>query len=192
MMGEMSVVVSPRADRRRGPVLLAVGLTAVLAVGALVRARGEAAAASAGPVRVISLDELRASMKGHQGRVLVLHLWATWCLPCMEELPLVGELAREAPARGVDLVSVSLDDPKEAAAVAKVLRDRGSAAMSRTILRVEDPERLVASINPKWEGAIPAFFAYDRSGKLRHAQVGEMTRTSFDELVRDLVPAVKK
>jgi thiol-disulfide isomerase/thioredoxin len=148
------------------------------------------------PVDIISVGQLRAAMKGHRGRVLVLHMWATWCGPCLEELPLVGALATEAPARGVDVLSVSLDEPTARAAetVAKVLRERGSSAMSRTILRVDDPDALIASIDPTWEGAIPAFFAYDRQGRLRHAQVGEMTRDGFDRLVRDLLggPAVKK
>jgi thiol-disulfide isomerase/thioredoxin len=148
------------------------------------------------PVRVISVPELRAAMKRHRGRVLVLHLWATWCEPCMQELPLVGELAREAPAEGVDVLSISLDDStaRSAQVVARVLEERGSAAMSRTIVRMDDPDALINSIDPHWQGDIPAFFAYDRKGRLRHAQVGEMTRDGFHEMVKDLLtaPVVKK
>jgi thiol-disulfide isomerase/thioredoxin len=170
---------------------------AVVAGGALLAARTRAAGApNRGAVSIISVDELRAAMKGHRGRVLVLHLWATWCLPCLQELPLVGALAREAPARGVDVLSISLDDAtaKSAEEVSRVLGERGSAAMSRTIVRTDNTDALIASIDPRWEGAIPAFFAYDRQGRLRHAQVGEMTRNGFDELVKDLLtaPVVKK
>jgi thiol-disulfide isomerase/thioredoxin len=197
MCAVMNEAVPPPAQRRhrRGPLVVAVVLALATAAGVIMKAQAERAAA-ANPVRIISVDELRSAMKGHRGRVLVLHLWATWCVPCLQELPLVGALAREAPARGVDVLSVSLDDPSpgSAAAVARVLSERGSAAMTRHILRVEDPEALVASIDPRWEGAIPAFFAYDRQGKLRHAEVGEMTRDGFDQLVRDLLPSgsVKK
>jgi thiol-disulfide isomerase/thioredoxin len=180
------------ARRRRAPVIIVAALAAA-GVGAWL---ARSAAAGSGAVSIISVNELRTAMKGHRGRVLVLHLWATWCMPCLEELPLVGALAREAPARGVDVLSVSLDDPtsRSAEAVARVLKERGSAAMSRTILRVDDADALIASIDPRWEGAIPAFFAYDRQGRLRHAQVGEMTRNAFDQLVGDLLsaPAVKK
>jgi thiol-disulfide isomerase/thioredoxin len=177
-----------RRRRRRGPLVAALVLALATAAGVMMKAQAERAAA-ANPVRIISVDELRSAMKGHRGRVLVLHLWATWCLPCLQELPLVGALAREGPSRGVDLLSVSLDDPSpgSAAAVARVLSERGSVAMTRNILRVDNPEALVASIDPHWEGAIPAFFAYDRQGKLRHAEVGEMTRDGFDQMVRDLL-----
>jgi hypothetical protein len=47
-----------------------------------------------------------------------------------------------------------------------------------------------AGIDPSWDGTIPAFFAYDRDGKLRRVQVGEMSRDIFDAFVGDL--AVKK
>jgi thiol-disulfide isomerase/thioredoxin len=173
-------------------------MAVVVSAGALLAARPERAAAAVnrGSVRIISVRELRAAMKQHRGRVLVLHLWATWCEPCLRELPLVGALAREAPADGVDVLSVSLDDSTARAAeeVARVLEERGSTAMSRNIVRMDDPDALVASIDPRWRGDIPAFFAYDRRGRLRHAQVGEMTRDGFHDLVKDLLtaPVVKK
>jgi thiol-disulfide isomerase/thioredoxin len=164
---------------------------AALALGALLP--GAAAAAAPRPA-VISLGELRRTMKQRQGRVVVLHLWASWCGPCVHELPLVAALAREARARGVEVFSLSLDEPTapSLARMTRVLDERGSEAINRTILRMDDPDAVLAQVDPRWEGDIPAFFVYDRSGKLRRAHVGEMTREGFDELVGDLAPAVKK
>lgn len=161
-------------------------------------------AASAGPVRaarkavpatIISLDELRARVKKHRGRVLVLHFWATWCLPCLDEVPLISALVREARPKGIDILSVSLDDPTERAAekVGQVLSERGGEAMTNTIVRVEDPDAFIAGVDARWDGTIPAFFAYDRQGALRRAFVGEMTREQFQRFVADLAgPPVKK
>lgn len=141
------------------------------------------------PVTIVTAAQLKHAIKQHKGRVVVLHLWATWCDACMEELPLVGRLAQEANPRGIDVLSFSLDDPTDRAAaqVGKVLDERGSEVMSRAIVRVDDPDAFVAGIDPKWEGSIPAFFAYDRQGKLRRALVGELTRAGFDQFVADLV-----
>ena len=166
---------------RRRTWLAAVGLASLFI--------GVAAAGSEKPASIISLDDLRSTMKQRHGRVLVLHLWATWCAPCVQELPLVAALARDARARGIDVYSVSLDDPTEGAAakVARVLAERGGEAMTRTILRMADPDAFIAQIDPAWEGDIPAFFVYDRAGKLRRALVGEMTRDGFDRFVGDLL-----
>jgi len=140
------------------------------------------------PAAIVSEAELKSSLKKHRGRIVVLHLWATWCEACVEELPLVGKLAREAKTRGIDIVSVSLDDPSAGGAekVSRMIDQRGGEAMSRTIVRIPDPDAFVAGIDPKWEGSIPAFFGYDRKGKLRRSLVGELTRPAFDQLVGGL------
>src|SRR5262245_37568301 len=176
---------SPRPSRRA-----ALGALALAAAAGRARAAGKEPAPSA----IISFDELRERMKKNRGRSLVLHFWATWCAPCLEELPLVNTLVKEARARGIDILSVSLDDPTERAAayVGKVLAERGAVAMTSTILKVEDADTFIANIDKNWEGTIPAFFAYDRGGNLRRAFMGEMTREHFDKFTRDLGLPVKK
>jgi thiol-disulfide isomerase/thioredoxin len=160
--------------------------------GFVARAAGTSASR---PVAIISLAEFTAAMKQRQGQVVLLHLWATWCTPCVRELPVVAAWAKVARARGVDVYSVSLDDASDrgAAKVARMLDERGSETMTRTILRLDDPDGFVARVDPSWEGAIPAFFVYDRTGKLRHAHVGDVTPERLDQLLGDLAgKSVKK
>jgi thiol-disulfide isomerase/thioredoxin len=165
-------------------------LVALLAV----LAGSPATAAGAAKPRVISRADLDGAIKHRQGRPLLLHVWASWCQPCVRELPLVTALVREARARGLDVSSVSLDEENERAVarMARVLKLPGGAAIDRTILRMDDPDAVVAQIDPDWEGDIPAFFAYDKAGKLRRAHVGEMTRQEFERLIGDLAPPIVK
>jgi thiol-disulfide isomerase/thioredoxin len=53
-------------------------------------------------------DRRAARLAELGGRVVLVHFWATWCPPCVDELPGLLETAREHP--GVELVAVSLDD----------------------------------------------------------------------------------
>jgi thiol-disulfide isomerase/thioredoxin len=165
-----------------------------LVAAALALQVGQATADSSTPVRVISPADLRGTIKTRRGRPLLLHVWASWCQPCVRELPLVTTLVREARARGIEVQSISLDERSERAAtrMARVLQVPGGEAIERTVLRLDDPDAAVAQIDPSWEGDIPAFFAYDRSGKLQRAHVGEMTRETFDRLLAGLLPPVKK
>ncbi len=144
------------------------------------------------PAAIISEADLKEEVKKHRGRVLVLHFWATWCVPCLEEVPLISGLVRAFRPKGVDILSVSLDDPTERAAayVGRVLRERQGDAMTNMILRAESADAFVARIDPRWDGQLPAFFVYDREGNLRRAFVGIMTRAHFDKLVADV--GVKK
>lgn len=166
-------------------------IATVLALAAFLAA-GSAGAQAVRP-KVISLAQLRANMKQHQGRPLLVHVWASWCAPCVDELPLVAQLARDAQARGIAVYSVSLDQPAAAAHVGWVLGRKAGGALGGDILRTDDADAFIAHLDPDWEGEIPAFFAYDRAGKLRGAHVGEMTRKKFETLVKALAgPPVKK
>ena len=169
---------------------IVLGLCAFLA-GAQAGARP--APAQAPSARFITTAQLKATLASHKGRVVVLHLWATWCLPCVKELPLLARLAREASGRGIDFLAVSLDDPTErnAALVGRVLLAKTGNPEWSPILKADHADAFVADLDPRWEGEIPAFFAYDRNGHLRHTLIGNMSRGDFERLVSDLLPPEK-
>ena len=149
-----------------------------------------AAPAVAPAARLITPAQLRATIANHKGHVVVLHLWATWCLPCLKELPLLAQLAREASSRGIDFLPVSLDDPTErsAAFVGRVLAAKTGNPLWSPILNTDRVEDLVADLVPSWEGEIPAFFVYDGEGQLRRTLIGNVSRRDFERLVGDLLP----
>jgi thiol-disulfide isomerase/thioredoxin len=164
-----------------------------LVLGLCVLLAGAGAGAGTAPAqtpsaRFITPAQLKANLASRKGRVVVLHLWATWCLPCLKELPLLAKLAREASSRGVDFVAVSLDDPTErdAALVGRVLLAKTGNPQWSPILKADHVEDFVGDLVPSWEGEIPAFFAYDREGHLRRTLVGNMSRGDFERLVLGL------
>jgi len=122
------------------------------------------------PLDVAGLGE---QLRKARGRDLFIHLWASWCGPCLEELPEVDRFAREARARGATFLSVSLDDPKRAAHVLEVLHRR-APNLTPFVARFDDPDKFIAFFSTEWEGAIPALFSYDRQGRLRGSVVGEI------------------
>jgi thiol-disulfide isomerase/thioredoxin len=168
---------------------LFLGLCALL-ISNLAGEQAGATPAAVPSARFITPAQLKATLASHKGRVVVLHLWATWCLPCLKELPLLAKLAREASSRGIDFLPVSLDDPTQpsAALVARVLAAKTGNPQWSPILNADHIEDLVADLVPSWEGEIPAFFAYDREGHLRRILIGNVTRGDFEHLVGDLVP----
>ena len=151
---------------------------------------GAAAPAQVSSAQFITPAQLKATLASHKGRVVVLHLWATWCGPCLKELPLLAKLAREASSRGIDFLAVSLDAPTDRSAVlvGRVLLAKTGDPQWSPILKADRAEDLVADLDPSWEGEIPAFFAYDREGLLRRSFVGNMNRGVFERLVGDLLP----
>ena len=67
---------------------------------------------------VASLDgERTVRLADYRGQVLLVNLWATWCHPCREEIPYLGELYRRYRGDGLDVLGVSVDLRSDFAAV---------------------------------------------------------------------------
>jgi thiol-disulfide isomerase/thioredoxin len=138
--------------------------------------------------RVISEAELKTELESHRGRAVILHFWASWCVPCLAELPLLARLAQDSRRKGVDFLAISLDSPSQQSAqhVSALLASRIRDPHWSVILKVADTDAFMTSIDPNWEGAIPVFFAYDRNSRLRRSLVGNINQVEFDDLISDL------
>lgn len=143
-------------------------------------------AGSSSSSSVVDIDGVKRTMRGSRGRVLLVHFWATWCLPCLDELPIISKFASEMKPRGLDVLSLSLDKPDAAARVRKLLSEQ-APNLTPVIVDVGDPDRFISAFDSRWEGTIPALFAYDPTGQLRGSHVGEASRNELDTLVGELL-----
>jgi peroxiredoxin len=100
--------------------VIALGTAAVLGGGWFaVSARGTATdavitAGSAAPdFRAATLDEppQGRTLADYRGQVVLLNLWATWCVPCEAEMPSIESLHRDFSSSGLKVVAVAVDDP---------------------------------------------------------------------------------
>ncbi len=122
-----------------------------------------------------------------RGRLLIVNHWATWCPPCVDELPLLAELAKRLDGRA-DLVGISWDrfenpgPPEEAAReVATFAGDHGIPY--DTILFTGTPDELFDGVGLGWR-FIPQTFVLAADGTcVRHIQ-GELTAADVEALVQ--------
>ena len=155
---------------------------AELPVGVEAPATVKAPAAATGPGYTL-LDRPAIQRAVHdRGRPVLVHFWASWCGPCLEELPVVDAFARDARGRGVDVLSLSLDDPQRAGTRVVEVLTRSAPSLTRHIVQVADSDAFINAIDPKWEGSIPAIFAFDAAGMLKGRLVGEASRRDLDGL----------
>lgn len=106
--------------------------------------------------RKVSLDQFR-------GQVVVLNFWATWCPPCVEELPSLMNLQDRMRAHGVTVLGVSIDVDRDA-------YHRFLRLHNINFLTIRDPEQKVAGMygTTGW----PETYIIDRQGVLRRKFVG--------------------
>ncbi len=125
------------------------------------------------------LDGKPLSSADFKGKVLVIDFWATWCPPCVHEIPGYIEFVKKHGTEKIALVGLSLDDIP-AADVKKFATAKGInypvAIASQELLAQ------FASV----EG-IPATFIVDRDGKLRFMKVGSAPIEHLENVVKDLL-----
>ncbi len=134
--------------------------------------------ASARPqVARFSLEDLkgrRVKLSSHKGEVLVVSFWATWCVPCKQELKQLGKLRKKLKKRGFEVLAISVDGPETFSEV------RGFARRHRLKMPVlvDKDGSFSAFVNPR--GSTPFTLLVDR--KLRVAWTHE-GYAKGDELV---------
>lgn len=142
---------------------------AFLGTGATMLACGgqsNAAARQAAPkptITVVSPQSLQSAIKKQRGKVVLVNFWATWCAPCVAELPGLAQLQKQFRGRGLAVILVSGDEPGSKALIAKTLAQRGHA---RSYLIGGDIAQFFDKFDPKFKGAIafPRSYVYNRGG----------------------------
>ena len=128
-----------------------------------------------------ALDGSPLSPDALRGRVVLINFWATWCLPCRVEMPLLQRMAERHRDAGLVVVGLSVD--------------RGTGESVRTFLRERGVTYPVAVVGPDVERAFggvrgyPTSILIDRSGVIRHVVIGPLAAASFEPAVRRLLAA---
>ncbi len=111
--------------------------------------------------RTVSLHEFR-------GQVVVLNFWATWCPPCVEEMPSLVQLQSKLGGKGVKVLAVSVDVDENA--YKKFLKDHGV-----NLLSVRDPNQRANTLYGTFK--FPETYIIDRDGKVRRKFIGPVDWT---------------
>jgi thiol-disulfide isomerase/thioredoxin len=109
----------------------------------------------------------------HKGRVVLVNFWATWCKPCRAEMPDLVKLADKLRGKGLDVVTISTDEPEREEEARKFLAET-KVAGPLYLRKAADDDKFNALVDTAWpDGVLPALFLYDRNGKKVESFLGE-------------------
>jgi thiol-disulfide isomerase/thioredoxin len=127
-------------------------------------------AADLKPVNEATYPKMVASAKG---KVVLVNFWATYCVPCRKEMPALVALHQRLGAKGFLFITVSADEIEQEKDAAAFL-DKTKVAAPFYIKRAKDDDAFINALDPKWSGALPASYLYDRQGKKVKSYFGEV------------------
>jgi peroxiredoxin len=125
------------------------------------------------PVTLETLDDAGAARLARNDgpKLLVVNLWATWCGPCVSELPEFVTMNRMYRKRNFQLVTISLDEPEKKEDALKVLKENHLSA-TNYILNTKDRDTFAEALDKQWPGPIPYTLLIAPGGKVIYRKTG--------------------
>jgi peroxiredoxin len=140
-------------------------------------------------VTLEDIDEvgIKALRKNSTDKLRLVNLWATWCGPCLAEMPALVEVSRQFETRGFDMITICMDT-KEAKGRAHTLLKRFHAAMpdlteasvkeegrtTNNYLFPGDADTLAEALDPEWQGTMPHTILISAEGEIIYRYSGEI------------------
>ncbi|MFY0603403.1 MAG: redoxin domain-containing protein [Flavobacteriaceae bacterium] len=119
-----------------------------------------------------SYEELKPLLHLKTDKTYVVNFWATWCAPCVKELPYFEKINKEYQDKNIEVILVSLDFPEKVSTkLIPFINDK--ELKSRVVLLNDENEQFwINDISKKWTGALPATLIYNKDKR-------EFYETSF-------------
>ena len=114
-------------------------------------------------IPIFNYNELKPLLHKNDDKTYVVNFWATWCAPCVKELPVFENLKKNYQDRDVEVVLVSLDFPDQIETKLKAFIKRKHLQSKVVVLDDPDQDVWIPKINEEWSGAIPATLIYNKS-----------------------------
>lgn len=115
------------------------------------------------------LDGVMLETASLKGKPLVLNFWATWCPPCVEELPLLNVFFGENRAKGWQVLGLAVDQ------AAPVTRFLAQSPLAFPVAMAGFPGIEVSKTLGNLSGGLPFTVVFDSAGTVRHRKMGKLT-----------------
>jgi thiol-disulfide isomerase/thioredoxin len=133
-------------------------------------------------LEVYDYNGLKPFLNRQDNKVYVVNFWATWCAPCIKELPYFEKINETYAGQGVEVLLISLDFPRQYETKLKPFLKKNKIVSKVICFDDTDQNRWIPAIDSAWSGAIPATLIY-RGDK---QQFYEQTFT-YNELEKELL-----
>lgn len=142
---------------------------------------------SAQQIPIVSWSELEKSVtKPNVDSTYVINFWATWCKPCIDELPAFIKL-QDSSKQNVKVILASLDFKKDLSTKLKPFVLKRTITTSVVLLYDQNQEEFINSVSTMWSGALPATIIINTKRNIRSFYERQFTYNELTEVLHSLL-----
>jgi len=138
------------------------------------------------PVSLQQVDEkgLADLLQNKTDKLRLINVWATWCVPCVQEFSDLVYLNHLYRDRGLQLVTISSDDAKNKDKALVFLQKKQASGLNY-IYSGDSKYKMIEAIDPKWQGALPYTIIIEPGGKVIYAKEGAFDLETLKKVIFD-------
>jgi thiol-disulfide isomerase/thioredoxin len=121
-------------------------------------------------VKMYTYEELKPLLERKDDKTYIVNFWATWCAPCVKELPYFEKINKEYAIHNVEVILVSLDFPKQIDKKLIPFINKNKLQAKVVLLNDMNEDVWIQAIDKSWSGAIPATLIYNKNDRKFYEQ----------------------
>jgi len=121
-------------------------------------------------VKKVNYNELKPYLEKNDDTTYIVNFWATWCAPCIKELPYFEKIKQEYASKNVEVLLVSLDFPKQVEKKLIPFINKKQLHSEVIFLNDADENVWIKAIDSTWSGALPATLIYNKNARKFYEQ----------------------
>ena len=127
---------------------------------------------------------LNARLKSKSDTTYVINFWATWCVPCVAELPDFEKIHRQFLGQKVKVILISLDHAKKIRETVIPFAAKKKMTAQIVLLNEADANSWIDRIDPDWSGALPATIILNNANAFRRFFEKELNFETLNQLIQ--------
>jgi peroxiredoxin len=133
-------------------------------------------------LNAIDVNGIKDLAKNDTKKLRLINVWATWCAPCVAELPELNDLERTYRTRGFELATISADEATKKDQVLDFLKQRHLSA-NNFIYSSDDHDALAEALDKAWEGPLPHTILVAPGGKILYRHTGQLNMLELKQAI---------
>lgn len=134
-------------------------------------------------IEKIGIPELEKILAGTENQLHVVNFWATWCPPCVTELPYFEKLSKEYRDKGVKFILISLDFPSQIDSKLIPFLKRNKITADVRVMTNIDYNSWIDKVDTSWQGNIPVTLIFNNEKKIKYFHPSELTEKELRDLI---------